>query len=135
MYKKPWLPKGTVRSDRRCGPEFPLDDKTPSECDGESGNYCCSKFGYCGPGPDHCDCPECVDYRTSGSPKGTYTIRNIINVPPKNRILTGGTALFGGYVIGFYHPSCRGYIYNGQVRFFCIFFMQGYDFLHAFFTL
>jgi len=61
--------KGTVRSDRRCGPEFPLDDKTPSECDGESGNYCCSKFGYCGPGPDHCDCPECVDYRTSGSPK------------------------------------------------------------------
>ena len=28
---------GRVRSDRRCGPEFPLDDGEPSECDGSSG--------------------------------------------------------------------------------------------------
>ena len=28
---------GRVRSDRRCGPEFPLDDGQPSECDGSSG--------------------------------------------------------------------------------------------------
>ena len=27
---------GRVRSDRRCGPEFPLDDGEPSECDGST---------------------------------------------------------------------------------------------------
>merc|ERR1712064_16110 len=48
---------GRVRSDRRCGPEFPLDDGEPSECDGASGNHCCSNWGYCGPGADHCECP------------------------------------------------------------------------------
>jgi len=55
---------GKVRSDRRCGKEFPLDDGSSSECDGNSANHCCSKFGYCGPGPDHCDCVGCTDYRS-----------------------------------------------------------------------
>ena len=59
---------GKVRSDRRCGEEFPLDDGTVSECDPLGPNYCCSKWGYCGPGADHCDCPECVDYRNENSP-------------------------------------------------------------------
>jgi len=54
---------GKVRSDRRCGPEFPLSSGGVSECDGTSGNHCCSKHGYCGPGPEHCECPGCVDYR------------------------------------------------------------------------
>jgi len=54
---------GTVRSDRRCGKEFPLEDGSPSECDGTSGNHCCSSHGYCGPGPEHCECPGCVDFR------------------------------------------------------------------------
>ena len=54
---------GSVRSDRRCGGEFPLPDGSPVQCDGNSGNHCCSKHGYCGPGPDHCGCPGCVDYR------------------------------------------------------------------------
>lgn len=56
---------GKVRSDRRCGKDFPLDDGTPSECDGNSANHCCSKFGYCGPGADHCDCVGCTDYRSA----------------------------------------------------------------------
>lgn len=55
---------GTVRNDRRCGADFPLATGKPSECDGSSGNPCCSKWGYCGPGADHCGCDECVDYRT-----------------------------------------------------------------------
>jgi len=55
---------GNVRSDRRCGKEFPLTDGSPSECDGNSPNYCCSKFGFCGPGPDHCDCVGCIDFRS-----------------------------------------------------------------------
>ena len=59
---------GKVRSDRRCGEEFPLDDGSVSECDPMGTNYCCSKWGYCGPGADHCDCPECVDYRNENSP-------------------------------------------------------------------
>jgi len=59
---------GKVRSDRRCGTEFPLEDGTASECDGNSANHCCSKFGYCGPAPGHCDCPGCVDFR-GGSAK------------------------------------------------------------------
>ena len=59
---------GKVRSDRRCGEEFPLEDGTISECDPLGPNYCCSKWGYCGPGADHCDCPECVDYRNENSP-------------------------------------------------------------------
>eukprot|EP00092_Neocalanus_flemingeri_P002939 GFUD01003144.1.p1 GENE.GFUD01003144.1~~GFUD01003144.1.p1 ORF type:complete len:339 (+),score=94.64 GFUD01003144.1:521-1537(+) len=54
---------GKVRSDRRCGQEFPLADGLQAECDGTSGNPCCSKHGYCGPGPDHCGCAGCVDYR------------------------------------------------------------------------
>ena len=59
---------GKVRSDRRCGEEFPLSDGSVSECDPLGPNYCCSKWGYCGPGADHCDCPECVDYRNENSP-------------------------------------------------------------------
>merc|ERR1712117_99717 len=55
---------GRVRSDRRCGAEFPLEDGSPSECDGATDNHCCSNWGYCGPGADHCECPTCVDYRT-----------------------------------------------------------------------
>lgn len=54
---------GKVRTDRRCGAEFPLEDDTPSQCDGSGGNYCCSTHGYCGPGPEHCACAGCVDYR------------------------------------------------------------------------
>lgn len=56
---------GKVRSDRRCGAEFPLDDGTPAECNPNSENPCCSKWGYCGPGDSHCACPDCIDYRTS----------------------------------------------------------------------
>merc|ERR1739844_798563 len=54
---------GRVRKDRRCGNEFPLADGSPSECDPEAANFCCSKWGFCGPDSDHCDCPECVNYR------------------------------------------------------------------------
>jgi len=61
---KPVNVLGDVRSDRRCGSEFPLADGSPTQCDGASGNHCCSKHGYCGPGPEHCACPGCVDYRS-----------------------------------------------------------------------
>lgn len=57
---------GRWRTDRRCGSEFPLPgDGAPAECDPASANPCCSKWGFCGPGADHCKCPTCKDYRTS----------------------------------------------------------------------
>jgi len=55
--------KGRTRADRRCGPDFPLPDGEPSECDPVSENPCCSNWGFCGPGADHCSCPKCRDYR------------------------------------------------------------------------
>ena len=59
-----FIGNGRVRNDRRCGPEFPLADNSgPSECDPNSANFCCSKWGFCGPDADHCDCPECVNYK------------------------------------------------------------------------
>lgn len=56
--------RGNVRTDRRCGPEFLLPNGKPSECDPTSDNPCCSQWGYCGPGADHCSCSTCKDYRT-----------------------------------------------------------------------
>jgi len=70
---------GKVRTDRRCGSEFPLEDGSPSECDGSSGNHCCSVHGYCGPGPDHCACAGCVDYR-SGEAKTVQLVDGRVRV-------------------------------------------------------
>ena len=60
---------GKVRADRRCGSSFLLPDGSESECDGSSENPCCSKWGYCGPGDEHCSCPTCKDYRTEEDKK------------------------------------------------------------------
>jgi len=70
---------GSVRSDRRCGKEFPLPSGLESECDGSSENPCCSKHGYCGPGPEHCDCPGCTDYR-SGEGKKVPLLRGKVRL-------------------------------------------------------
>ena len=48
----------------RCGAEYPLPDNSgPTQCDPNSENFCCSKWGYCGGDGEHCGCPECVNYR------------------------------------------------------------------------
>ena len=65
---------GKVRSDARCGDGFPLDDGSPSECDGASEYPCCSNHGYCGPGAEHCSCAGCVDFR-SGTGVCEYFLR------------------------------------------------------------
>ena len=57
---------GKARNDRRCGPEFPLPDGKPSQCDAESANFCCSKWGFCGSDAEHCDCPTCFNYKLLG---------------------------------------------------------------------
>lgn len=91
------LGNGKVRSDRRCGADFPLEDGSASECDGNSANHCCSKFGYCGPGPDHCDCVGCVDFR-SAVPIGTFLMQFHIPYLPLLTI----------------HPSQRAREWQGQ---------------------
>ena len=59
------------RSDDRCGNEFLALNGLPAQCDPQGGLPCCSKFGYCGNTLEHCNCPECFDYR-----KGTPQARN-----------------------------------------------------------
>ena len=61
-FYRDWV--GLWRKDRRCGPEFPLPNGSgPTECNPESENFCCSKWGFCGGDGEHCGCPECVNYR------------------------------------------------------------------------
>jgi hypothetical protein len=72
---------GRVRQDRRCGRKFPLPDGSGlSECDPGSKKPCCSKWGYCGPGADHCDCDGCIDYRSETQKAGE--LRNGKNYHP-----------------------------------------------------
>ncbi|KAI8494622.1 hypothetical protein Bbelb_278480, partial [Branchiostoma belcheri] len=50
------------RDDGRCGPEFPLEDGSPAECDPGGVYPCCSPEKWCGKTTWHCDCQDCVDY-------------------------------------------------------------------------
>merc|ERR1740129_2360298 len=56
------------RFDRRCGPNYPLFDGGPTQCNPTSKNYCCSKWGWCGaqgdtPGDNDTDhCTGGIDY-------------------------------------------------------------------------
>ena len=52
-----------VRSDGACGPELPLEDGSPSRCDPDSADFCCSAYGYCGGTEEHCNCDTCVNYK------------------------------------------------------------------------
>ena len=52
------------RDDARCGPDFPLEDGSPAECNPNSSCcYCCSASGWCGDTPQHCSCDRCINYR------------------------------------------------------------------------
>ena len=53
------------RYDGLCGVLNPLPDGSPSQCDPESENPCCSfsLSGYCIPTNNCTDCAECVDYK------------------------------------------------------------------------
>ncbi|XP_077985473.1 uncharacterized protein LOC144440089 [Glandiceps talaboti] len=51
------------RSDKRCGPAYPLSDGSPAQCDPDSDMPCCAPSAWCGISQYHCDCSECTDYR------------------------------------------------------------------------
>ena len=94
-------------------------NKGPSECDGNSENFCCSKvsqifrsydilylydylirlflsndaiilyesqWGYCGFDAEHCDCPECVNYKLKEvSAELTLSIPTVPSVPSRKQ--------------------------------------------------
>lgn len=46
-----------------CGKSAPLYKGYYPICDPEDPGYkCCGSAGYCGSGPEYCNCPTCVDY-------------------------------------------------------------------------
>ncbi|KAJ8049842.1 Lectin-B [Holothuria leucospilota] len=55
--------KHDIRSDSRCGQDYPTDDGEPARCDPDSIAHCCSGYGWCGGTSDHCTCDDCIDYR------------------------------------------------------------------------
>ena len=55
------------REDGRCGPDFPLADGRPAECDPD-GRYCCDQTSSCQLPPFKfmimlCECKDCVNYK------------------------------------------------------------------------
>ena len=56
-----------TRSDGKCGVSNPLPNGNPAQCDPNGPGYCCSKWGHCGNTPSHCDCPECINYKSTSS--------------------------------------------------------------------
>ena len=74
-----WLQENKWRQDRRCGKDYPLPDGKPAQCNPEGplgpkqAGPCCSEYGYCGGSSAHCECANCIDYRTVGR-----TFKNVI---------------------------------------------------------
>ena len=52
------------RDDTKCGPDYPLEDGSPAQCDPnhQDGYTCCSIYGWCGNSVAHCTCHGCIDY-------------------------------------------------------------------------
>ena len=51
------------REDLRCGPNYPLQDGRPAQCDPNAVYPCCSPAGWCGNTDAHCKCSGCNDFR------------------------------------------------------------------------
>lgn len=46
-----------------CGRSAPLYNGYYPVCDPDDPGYsCCGKYGYCGSGPESCDCEDCINY-------------------------------------------------------------------------
>lgn len=46
-----------------CGKSAPLYNGYYPVCDPDDPAYaCCGHYGYCGSGPEFCECPNCIDY-------------------------------------------------------------------------
>ncbi|XP_074600238.1 uncharacterized protein LOC141854456 [Brevipalpus obovatus] len=54
---------GDGKKDRMCGKRAPLINGHYAICDPDDPGYsCCSQTGYCGSGPEFCECEGCIDF-------------------------------------------------------------------------
>jgi len=70
-FRCKWRKKGLVSDKRAKGYCAWKDDAhlgngqcnkdNPCDHDNKDGEVCCSRWGWCGATPEHCDCPECVN--------------------------------------------------------------------------
>ena len=69
------------RFDGRCGVDAPLPNGAPAQCDASGEYFCCSKYGHCGNTEEHCNCADCIDFRSPRSPilKGFVTTNHILH--------------------------------------------------------
>ncbi|KAI8482553.1 hypothetical protein Bbelb_397010, partial [Branchiostoma belcheri] len=66
--------QGRWRADYRCGDGYTTADGSTAECD-PCGIYpCCSPGRWCGITAAHCDCADCVDYRTTDPCCESWTV-------------------------------------------------------------
>lgn len=70
MREKQWWDYSeSIQNAGKCGEKAPLYNGIVPICNPDSLKYhCCSEYGYCGSGPDYCDCPTCVDHRKDPKP-------------------------------------------------------------------
>ncbi|XP_077981951.1 uncharacterized protein LOC144436957 [Glandiceps talaboti] len=66
------------RNDMRCGDGFSSLSIHIAECDPYSSSPCCSTNGWCGNSAIHCDCKDCVDYRTGIQWKTVDVRQNVV---------------------------------------------------------
>ncbi len=61
--KRWWTPEDGYDKAGMCGRSAPLYQGFYPVCDPDDPGYsCCGEKGYCGSGPDYCDCPTCINY-------------------------------------------------------------------------
>ena len=58
-----WTWKDGSDKSGHCGPDAPRLNGSEATCDPWSSDaFCCSAYGYCGSGPDYCQCTGCKNY-------------------------------------------------------------------------
>ena len=70
-----------ISKDGRCGfPNLAWDGGPVAECDPQSGDPCCSPFGFCGISDEHCKCERCIDFRSPNSRKSNFVVHKLVIV-------------------------------------------------------
>jgi len=115
----PALTQDLWREDGRCGPDHPLPDGSPGQCDPEGAaprvGPCCSPKGFCGNTRNHCKCATCIDYSkvkktTTAAPaprrSSIKRAEEEITEGPEVKVQQGqlkGRTVSGGEEVGMWH--------------------------------
>ncbi|XP_077981331.1 uncharacterized protein LOC144436406 [Glandiceps talaboti] len=98
------------RDDHRCGPDYPLSDGSPAQCDPDSRYPCCSPYDWCGNTAAHCDCEGCLDYNA------LKKWRDDGRCGPKYPLSDGSPAQCDPY---FNYPCCSPFDWCGNTAAHC----------------